>query len=172
MSTLQTKLKIKHYGDPSLRRRAKPLKAVTDKDRATLEEMAELMRLSGGIGLAAPQVGISKQMIVVDVGNGVFYLINPRITKRSGAQKREEGCLSLPGVYVTVKRPQSVTVTGINEKNEKICFSAGDLFARALQHEIDHLRGRLIIDHTNLFQRLRMKKQLKVLKERCAHELF
>lgn len=172
MSIPQTKLKIKYYGDPSLRRRAQPLRAVTDKDRTTLEEMAELMRLFGGIGLAAPQVGISKQMLVVDVGHGVFSLINPRITKKSGAQKREEGCLSLPGVYVKVKRPQRVTITGINERNEKVYFSACDLLARALQHEIDHLRGRLIIDYTNLLQRIKLRKQLKTLQERCSHELF
>lgn len=157
----QTGLKIRYYGDPSLRRRSKPVKEVTDAERSILEQMAELMRLSGGVGLAAPQVGVNKQMVMVDVGAGLVTLINPRISKKIGSEVMEEGCLSLPGAYVKVRRARKIVVSGYNEQNEKITFSACDLFARALQHEIDHLRGRLIIDYANIFQKMRLRKKLK-----------
>jgi len=163
MLTPQTRLKIRYYGDPSLRRRSKPVSKVADAERSILEQMAELMRLSGGVGLAAPQVGINKQMVMVDVGNGLATLINPRILKKTGFEVMEEGCLSLPGVYVKVRRPRKIVVSGYNEQNEKITLNACDLFARALQHEIDHLRGRLIIDYANLFAKMRLRKKLKSL---------
>jgi len=146
-----------------LRRRSKPVSKVADAERSILEQMAELMRLSGGVGLAAPQVGINKQMVMVDVGNGLVTLINPRILKKTGFEVMEEGCLSLPGVYVKVRRPRKIVVSGYNEQNEKITLNACDLFARALQHEIDHLRGRLIIDYANLFAKMRLRKKLKSL---------
>ena len=161
MSTLPIKLRIRTYGDPSLRRRAIPVKAVTDRERAVFKEMGELMRLQGGIGLAAPQVGLCKQMILIDIGSGEVMLVNPKIVKRSGSEAFEEGCLSLPGVYVKVKRAKKVTVTGINEENEKVTICAEELFARALQHEIDHLRGRLIIDYASLLRRISLRKKLK-----------
>ena len=146
-----------------MRRRSKPVSKVADAERSILEQMAELMRLSGGVGLAAPQVGINKQMVMVDVGNGLATLINPRILKKTGFEVMEEGCLSLPGVYVKVRRPRKIVVSGYNEQNEKITLNACDLFARALQHEIDHLRGRLIIDYANLFAKMRLRKKLKSL---------
>ncbi|HAJ56749.1 MAG TPA: peptide deformylase [Candidatus Omnitrophica bacterium] len=160
---LQTKLKLRFYGDPVLRRRSAAVAEVTDKERDILNEMAEVMRISGGIGLAAPQVGINKQMVLVDVGQGPVILINPRIIKRSGSSSLEEGCLSLPGVYVKVKRAKTVQVSGLNEKNQKIKICAYDLLARALQHEIDHLRGRLIIDHAGFLQKIKLRKKLRSL---------
>ncbi len=135
-------------------------------------EMAELMRVSGGIGLAAPQVGINKQLLLVDVGSGPVILINPRIIKRRGSCVMEEGCLSLPGVYVRIKRAKQIIVSGTNELNEKVSLSARDLLARALQHEIDHLRGRLIIDYASLVKRIVLRKRLKELKRRVPGELF
>ena len=114
--------------------------------------------------MAASQVGIDKQMVLVDVGGGPVILINPRITKRKGSQKMEEGCLSLPGIYVNVKRARRITVSGLNEHNKKISICAYDLFARALQHEIDHLRGRLIIDYASFFQKIALRKKLKSLR--------
>ncbi len=119
------------------------------------------MRCGGGIGLAAPQVGIDRQFVMVDVGEGLLILVNPRIVRKSGSAVMEEGCLSLPGAYVKVKRAKKVTVTGYNEFFDKIDISASDLLARALQHEIDHLRGRLILDYANVFARFRLKKKLK-----------
>ena len=166
------KLRIRFYGDPLLRKRAKPLRQVTETERAIFEEMLELTRLSGGIGLAAPQVGLSKQMILVDIGQGPVMLVNPRITKKSGFSSLEEGCLSLPGIYVKVRRAKKIVVSGLNEKNESVSFPAQDLLARVLQHEIDHLRGRLIVDYANFIQKISLKKKLKSLKNGDAVELY
>ena len=162
MLTPQTKLRIRYYGDPSLRKRSQPVKEASDAERAILSEMADLMRISGGVGLAAPQVGINKQMLIVDVGDGLVTLINPRISKKSGSVAMEEGCLSIPGIFVRVKRARKIVVHGYNEQNEKVSITAKDLLARALQHEIDHLRGRLIIDYANFFQKIRLRKKLKI----------
>ena len=129
-----------------------------------MAQMEEIMRLSGGIGLAAPQVGLNRQMIIVDVGQGLVVLANPRILKKWGSAVLEEGCLSLPGIYVRVKRAKKIRVCGFNEKNEKVVLMAEDIFARALQHEIDHLRAKLIFDHANFFEKLKLKKKLKALK--------
>jgi peptide deformylase len=161
MSTVETGLRIRFYGDPSLRKHALPVAAVTDKDRAVFQEMAEAMRLAGGVGLAAPQVGINRQFLIIDIGEGLTVLVNPRITKKSGSQAMEEGCLSLPGVYVKVKRARSIKVDAMNEFNEKVSFSVKDLMARAVQHEIDHLRGRVIIDYASFFEKIRLRKKLK-----------
>lgn len=135
------------------------------------DEMDELMRLSAGIGLAAPQVGISKKMILIDVGEGPIRLINPRIIKKRGSHVSEEGCLSLPGISVAVRRAKEVTVTAIDEKAQKVLIHAKDLLARALQHEIDHLRGRLIIDHASLFEKVRLRPQLANLKRGAGGEV-
>ena len=155
-----------------MRRRSKPVSEVTDAERSILEQMVELMRLSGGLGLAAPQVGINKQMVMVDVGAGLVTLINPRILKKTGSEVIEEGCLSLPGVYVKVRRARKIVVSGYNEQNEKITLAACDLFARALQHEIDHLRGRLIIDHANFIQKIRLRIKLKDMRQEDVDGLF
>lgn len=131
-----------------------------------------MMRFAGGIGLAAPQVGIDRQCIIVDIGQGLVVLFNPRILKRSGSAVMEEGCLSLPGVHVKVRRARSVEVTGLNEKNETVTLSASDLMARALQHEIDHLRGRVILDYAHLVDRIRFRRKLRELTQQgSAHGL-
>ena len=127
-------------------------------------QMEEIMRFSGGIGLAAPQVGSNKQLIIVDVGEGPLVLANPRILKKWGSGVMEEGCLSLPGIYVKVRRAKKIKVSGLNEKNEKVVLTASDILARVLQHEIDHLRGRLIFDYANFFEKMRLKKKLRALK--------
>ncbi len=161
MSMLQTKLSLKFYGESVLRGHAKPVLEVADSEKNILSEMREIMRLSGGVGLAAPQVGVNKQMIVVDIGQGPVSLVNPRIVKKSGSEKLEEGCLSLPGVYVTVRRAKRIQVNALNENNEKIVLDASGLFARVIQHEVDHLRGRLIIDYASVFKKIALRKKLK-----------
>ena len=169
MSPVTTKLKIKFYGDPSLRRRARPLEGVCDADRERFQEMAEIMRCGGGVGLAAPQVGIDRQFVMVDIGEGLLVLVNPRIVSKSGSAVMEEGCLSLPGVGVNVKRAKKIVVNGYNEFFEKVSISASDLLARALQHEIDHLRGRLILDYANVFEKFRLRRKLKAYLRRGGH---
>ena len=161
MSAPATKLKIRFYGDPSLRRRARSLEGVSDADRERFQEIAEIMRCGGGIGLAAPQVGIDRQFVITDIGEGLLILVNPRIVSKSGSAVMEEGCLSLPGIYVKVRRAKKITVTGFNEFFEKVSISASDLLARALQHEIDHLRGRLVLDYANVFEKFRLKRKLR-----------
>lgn len=161
MSIAQIKLKLRFYGDPVLRRRARPVALVGEKELALLAGMEEMMRSSGGIGLAAPQVGVSKQVVLVDVGDGPVALFNPRIEKKSGADTMEEGCLSLPGVTVRVRRPKRVQVSAVNERNEKISLWASGLLARAIQHEMDHLRGRMIIDYANFLNKISLRKELK-----------
>jgi len=149
-----------------LRRRSRPVEGVGPQEMQIFSQMEEVMRCAGGVGLAAPQVGLNKQLVIVDVGEGPVALANPRILKKWGSAVVEEGCLSLPGIYVKVRRARKIKVMGLNEKNEKIVMVAMDLLARALQHEIDHLRGRLIFDYANFFQKMRLKKRLKDLKAR------
>ncbi len=170
--TQETGLRIRSYGDAALRRRARPLASVTAQDRQQLAEMWELMRSSGGIGLAAPQVGLAKQMLVIDIGEGPVFLINPRLYHRRGSEAMEEGCLSLPGVYVKVRRATSVRVNARNEKGEPVTWEAKGLMARVIQHEVDHLRGRLIIDHANLLRKFQLKKQLKNLVQAEGNGLY
>ncbi|MGE5280251.1 MAG: peptide deformylase [Deltaproteobacteria bacterium] len=137
------------------------MERITDADRAVFGEMAEIMRCGGGIGLAAPQVGIDRQFVMADIGQGLLILVNPRIVRKRGSAVLEEGCLSLPGVGVDVRRARKIVVSGYNECFEKVSIAAEDLLARVLQHEIDHLRGRLILDYASVFKKFRLKKKLK-----------
>lgn len=161
---LETKLKIKIFGDSVLRKKAKPVKRVTDEHRQILSQMARAMYEDSGIGLAAPQVGVSAQLIVVDIGDGLYKLVNPVIVKRRGSQSIREGCLSVPGVCIKVKRAKQVWVEAQDENSRFIEFEAKDLFACVLQHEIDHLKGKLIVDYASFLEKLRIKRKLAVLK--------
>ena len=112
-----------------------------------------------GIGLAAPQVGSSFQIIVADIGEGVVKLANPRIIKSKGEDRLAEGCLSLPDINVQIKRPYEILVEGLNDKGQRIEIKAKGLLARVIQHEIDHLRGRLIIDYLGLIDKMKLFKR-------------
>lgn len=165
----ETKLSIRTFGDPVLRQKAKAVKGLTEGQRSLLSRMAQVMYQASGIGLAAPQVGISQAMIVVDIGNGLFKLVNPKITQRSGSQEMEEGCLSVPGVCIKVKRSGSVTVDALNEEGKPVKIEAQGLFACVLQHEIDHLKGKVIVDYASFFEKLKIKHKLETLKK-AYHE--
>jgi peptide deformylase len=160
----EEKLKIKVFGDADLRKKAKPVVRVTDEHRRVLSQMAKAMYDDSGIGLAAPQVGISAQLIVVDIGEGLYKLINPKIVKSQGRQSISEGCLSVPGVCIKVKRAKQVLVQAQDETGRSLEIEAKDLFACVLQHEIDHLKGKLIIDYASLLEKLRIKRKLAALK--------
>lgn len=160
----ETRLKIKIFGDCVLRKIAKPVGRITDQHRQVLSQMAKAMYDDSGIGLAAPQVGFSAQLIVVDIGEGLYKLVNPKIVKRQGRQSINEGCLSVPGVSVKVKRAKQVWVQAQDEDGRFMEIQARDLFACVLQHEIDHLKGKLIIDYASLLQKLRIKRKLASLK--------
>ena len=169
---LETKLKIKIFGDSVLRKTAKPVGRITDQHRLILSQMAKAMYDDSGIGLAAPQIGSSVQLIVVDIGEGLYKLVNPKIIKRQGRQSISEGCLSVPGVCIKVKRAKQVWVQAQDEDGRSLEIQAKDLFACVLQHEIDHLKGKLIIDYASLLQKLRIKRKLAVLKTKVkASEL-
>jgi peptide deformylase len=109
-------------------------------------------------------VGLSVQLIVVDIGEGLYKLANPKIVKRQGKQSTSEGCLSVPGVSIKVKRAKQVWVKALDENSHDIEIQAKDLFACVLQHEIDHLKGKLIVDYASFLEKLRIKKTLAALK--------
>lgn len=158
---ITTKLKIRLYGDPCLRRKSVLVKTVGPGERLLIKAMLETMYEHKGVGLAAPQVGINEQMIVVDIGDGPLAVINPKIIKKSGSAKMEEGCLSIPGVTVNIKRPQKITVRYTDEQNKETERECSDLLARAILHEIDHLHGKLIVDYAGVLGKKKIRKQLK-----------
>lgn len=137
---------IKKYPDPSLRRKAFRVGKITIEERKILAQMVETMYFADGIGLAGPQVGIDRQFVVVDVGEGLIKLVNPKIVFREGESLMEEGCLSVPGVFLNIKRAEKILVEGWDEKENNVQIAAEGLLAHVLQHEIDHLEGILIID--------------------------
>ncbi len=141
------KLQIRKTGDDVLRKTCRPVDAITPRILTLLDDMTETMRTANGCGLAGPQVGILRRIAVVEVEPGeVYELINPKIIAFSGEQTGEEGCLSVPGRWGIVTRPQHVTVRAINRHGETVEYTAHDLLARAFCHEIDHLDGKLFLD--------------------------
>lgn len=142
-------------GDPVLRKTAKEVKEVTPNIQKLIKNMATTMYHAKGVGLAAPQVGISKRVIVVDVGDetGLHAIVNPEIISYSGSQNGPEGCLSCPNIFGEVLRAKKVVVEGLDENGAPVHLEAEDFLARALQHEIDHLDGILFIDKANKMTR-------------------
>ncbi|NLN29526.1 MAG: peptide deformylase [Firmicutes bacterium] len=139
-------LPIRKEGDPVLRQKAQPVPKVTKRIVKLLQDMEETMYAADGVGLAAPQVGVSERLIVVDVGDGPIHLVNPVLVAAEGSVVDVEGCLSIPGVVGYVERAQKVVVDGLDMKGRPRRVEAEDWLARALQHEIDHLDGILFID--------------------------
>lgn len=138
---------IRHYErDEVLRKKARPVDKIDDRILTLLDDMAETMYKAEGVGLAAPQVGILRRVVVIDIGEGIIELINPEIIEQEGEQIGAEGCLSVPGLSGIVKRPARVVVTALNRHGERIKIQGEDLLARALCHEIDHLDGILYLD--------------------------
>ena len=137
---------IRKEDDPVLRKISKSVDQIDDKIITLLDDMIETMYDADGVGLAAPQVGILKRVIVIDIGEGVIELINPEIVAEDGVQCDNEGCLSLPGITEEVTRPRAVTVKGLDRFGNEIILEGEELLARALCHEIDHLNGILFID--------------------------
>ena len=139
-------LDIKKAGDVVLKQQAQPVARIDKKIRTLLDDMAETMYKANGVGLAAPQVGESIQVVVIDVGEGLIELVNPEIVRMEGAETDSEGCLSVPEIYGDVKRAAKVSVKYLNRQGKNHRITATGLLARCLQHEIDHLHGRLFID--------------------------
>ncbi len=135
-----------HEEDTILRKRSKEVKIIDEKTITILNDMADTMYQANGVGLAAPQIGILKRLIVIDVGDGLIKLINPVIIEESGEQQGMEGCLSVPDVSGEVLRPQKVHIKAQDEKGDCFEMEGTDLLARAFCHELDHLDGILFID--------------------------
>jgi len=152
---------IVKYPNATLKKRCSPVNIVGKEERDILQKMAETMYRSRGIGLAASQVGINRQLAVIDVGDKrLIKLINPKVVESNGAEIMEEGCLSIPNVYIYIKRARRVKIKSIDENGREYNLEATGLLARALLHEIDHLNGRLIIDYLNPIKRfLTLKKK-------------
>ena len=143
--------KILTFGDELLTKKCRKVEKIDDRILILLDDMAETLKESGGVGLAAPQVGILKRICVIDVGEGLIELINPEITKTSGSVEDVEGCLSIPGKWGYVTRPEKVTVKALNREGKEIKVTGEGLLARALCHETEHLDGILFITHVTEF---------------------
>jgi peptide deformylase len=139
-------LEIKQAGDKILKEKAQRVGKIDKRIKQLLDNMAETMYEADGVGLAAPQVGVSLRVIVIDIGEGLVELINPQILEQEGEATALEGCLSVPGIYGEVKRSSKVTVECVNSHGKKVKYIGEGLLGRALQHEIDHLEGVLFID--------------------------
>ncbi|HEY3314011.1 MAG TPA: peptide deformylase, partial [Bacillota bacterium] len=137
---------IRKFDDPVLREKAKPVRRVNAAVRKVLDQMSETLYAAKGIGLAAPQIGLDKAMVVIDVGDGLIELVNPRIVQAEGTATAVEGCLSLPGMSGEVPRAEKVKVEALDGSGHRKWIEGEGILARCLQHEIDHLDGILFID--------------------------
>lgn len=141
------KLKILKLGDEALRKVCRPVEKITPRITTLLDDMAQTMRAANGVGLAAPQVGVLRRIVVIEVEEGkLIELINPKIIAYSGEQEGEEGCLSIPGKWGITKRPECVTVKALDRYGKEFEMNGKGLLAKAFCHEIDHLDGKLYID--------------------------
>ena len=139
---------IRGSSDEILRKKSREVEEVTDRIRQILDDMADTMyNTENGRGLAAPQVGILKKLVVIDIGEGLIKLVNPKIIKTEGTQEVIEGCLSIPNVFGKLTRPKEVTLEALNEYGEKIILTGEGELAKCFCHEIDHLDGILFTDH-------------------------
>jgi peptide deformylase len=156
-------LDILYYPDKRLRTVAKPVEKVDDSIKKLVENMFETMYLAPGIGLAATQVDVHQQVIVIDTSEDKsqpLCLINPEIIAEEGTESCDEGCLSVPDIYETVERSETVTVKALNENGDEYTLEAGELLAVCIQHEIDHLKGKLFVDYLSPLKQQRLKKRL------------
>jgi len=159
-------LEIKKYPERILKQKTIPVETINGEIHHLIDDMIETMYAARGIGLAANQVGVLKRLCVVDTSgreekSGLIVLINPAIVAKEGAEESDEGCLSIPGYLPVIKRSARVIVKGLNREGKAIQFEATGLLARALQHEIDHLDGLLIIDRISPIKREFFKKRYK-----------
>ncbi|OUR71203.1 peptide deformylase [Methylophaga sp. 41_12_T18] len=157
-------LNILHFPDPRLRKKATAITEVTDKIRQLADDMLETMYDAPGVGLAANQVNIQKRIIVIDISDDksqALVLINPELISSEGKREHEEGCLSVPEAYEMVTRADKVRVKALDRDGKTIEFDADELLATCIQHEIDHLDGKLFVDYLSNLKRQRIKKRLE-----------
>ncbi len=144
---------IRTYGDPVLKSQSLAIENIDDKLVRLTDAMFDIMYEAPGIGLAAPQIGVQKQLFVYDIGDGADVLINPVVVESSGEWVYEEGCLSIPGLYVEMVRPKEILLKGINIDGEEVTVEADELLSRLFQHELDHLNGVLMFERMTPDQR-------------------
>ena len=159
-----TKLTILEFPDPRLRKKAAPVEVVDDALRALIDDMFETMYDAPGIGLAATQVDIHRRLLVADISNDQtepFALINPKILEKDGLVVTDEGCLSVPGFYEAVERAEHIRVKYLNRDGEEVDMEAEGMLAVCIQHEIDHLDGKLFVDYLSEAKRQRIRKRLE-----------
>ena len=157
-------LNIIHFPDSRLRSVAQPIDQVDDKIRRLIDDMLETMYDAPGVGLAAVQVNVAKQLVVIDVSedkSAPLVFINPEITDKQGSEDMEEGCLSVPGIYEVVRRAERVRVKALNREGEPFEMECDDLLAVCVQHEIDHLQGIIFVDYLSEMKRQRIKRKLE-----------
>ncbi len=158
------KLTILKYPDPRLHKIARPVENVNDSVRQLIDDMAETMYAAPGIGLAASQVDQHLEIIVLDVSeerDNLRVLINPRITKAEGKAKREEGCLSVPGIYDEIERAECITVDALDRNGKPFTLQADGLLAVCIQHEMDHLKGKVFVEYLSSMKQNRIRTKLK-----------
>ena len=157
-------LQVLTFPDERLRTVAKPVEEVTPEIQQIIDDMIETMYAEEGIGLAATQVNVHKRIVIIDISetrDQPMVLINPEITEKHGEDGIEEGCLSVPGARALVHRAAAVSVTALNREGEKFSFEADDLLAICVQHELDHLQGKLFVDYLSPLKRKRIKDKLE-----------
>ena len=157
------RLDILHYPDARLHTVAKPVKAVDDRIRKLVDDMAETMYAAPGIGLAATQVDVHERVVVIDISethDQLRVFINPEIVAQSGTEESEEGCLSVPGIFDKVTRAERVTVRALDREGKSFQLEADGLLAVCIQHEIDHLKGKVFVDYLSNLKRNRIKAKL------------
>lgn len=157
-------LQILHYPDERLHKVAVPVQTVDDDIRKLVSDMAETMYAAPGIGLAATQVDVHLQVIVIDISenkNALQVFINPRLVSSEGMQEYEEGCLSVPGIYEKVRRPERVTVEAMNLEGNWFRIEADGLLAVCIQHEMDHLKGKVFVEYLSRLKQTRIRHKLK-----------
>ncbi len=158
------KLEILHYPDPRLRTKARPVDRVDEHVRTLVEDMFETMYQAPGIGLAATQVNVHKQIVVIDISEDrsqPLVLINPEILSSEGETDTEEGCLSVPGIYETVSRAERIRVSTLDLEGDRREIEAEGILAVCIQHELDHLEGRLFVDYLSRLKQSRIRKKLE-----------
>lgn len=165
-------LKLYTFDDPVLRKKCKPVKKFDKELNDLVRDMEETMKSLKGVGLAAPQVGYPIQLCIVDVGDGLHVLINPEIIKTDGIDYGPEGCLSFPDIYGDVERFKKVVVKGFNRKGKGIKIEAEDFMARAVQHEVDHLQGKLFITHADNLRTVKPNEETGELEEKPYENNF
>ncbi len=157
-------LPILQYPDPRLHKVAKPVSAITEITRKLILDMAETMYAAPGVGLAATQIDVHEQIIVIDLSeehNDLKVLINPVLILAEGEEVSEEGCLSVPGIYENVSRAEFITVQALNEYGKSFTLQTGGLLAVCIQHEMDHLRGKVFVEHLSHLKQTRIRAKLK-----------